>query len=133
MATLNMPPSQTTWQKITVPYSVIQTASLTNTVALLTLPALWIVHNVFMNVTTAFAGTTTLVLSVGKSSATTKWVSSLSVLSLGLLPGNAINAPIPESNSSSTVINLYATSTLSNLSNLTQGSVDIYLLVSQLS
>lgn len=126
------PPSNMRWSKVSIPYSQLQAASFTNNVLALTLPVKSIVHRALLNVTQSFSGTATLSLSLGIASDNTKYVPSLSALATGVLNGASITSPSPESMSATTNINLYAAATLQNLSSLTQGSVDIYVLISQL-
>lgn len=120
-----------TWQKITIPYTTIQTAALTNAVNVFTLQAKQVVHATYLNVTTGFSGTTTLTLSLGPSGSLTKFVAATSALSTGAIAG-ALTSPDLESVGGTTIVQLNAIATVQNLSSLTQGSVDVYLLGSQL-
>ena len=124
--------SRLAWRKFVVPHTQLQTAAVTNTKLLLTLPAGNVIHRTFIYVTQAFTGTTTLTLSVGTAGDNLKFAVAQSALSTGLLNGVGLTAPLPESMSAGTDINLYAVSTVQNLSSLTQGSADIYILISQL-
>ena len=129
--TVSTPPTMG-WQKITVPYTSIRTAALTNNVLILALPAKDVIHRAFLSVTQAFSGTTTLTLSLGIVSDNLKFVTAQSALAISVLNGVALNTASPESMSASTNVNLYAVATEKNLSSLTQGSEDVYLLTSSL-
>lgn len=119
------------WNKFTIPYTSLQTAGLTNTVPVVTLQPHQIVQGAFQNVTTAFSGGTiaTIVDTVGISGTVAKYLASTTLASIALGSGLSLATNLPESMTSTTVINLYATSTIGLLSALTQGSVDIYLLI----
>ena len=59
-------------------------------------------------------------------------MAATSIASTAGIAGVAVTQPAPESFGSTTAINFYAISTVANLSALTQGSVDVWLKVSQL-
>lgn len=120
------------WKKVTIPYTAIQTAALTSTALVLTLVSKGVVHDCFWNVTTAFSGSgiASMVATVGVLGATAKYLVSSTLLSTGMVAGVNLGPVTPESLSGSTAINLYVTAVGANLSTLTQGSVDVYLLVS---
>lgn len=120
------------WSKYTVGFAALQVAGLTNAVTVLTLPAKGIVHAAVLNVTQAFAGPTTVTLSLGVGGSVAKYVVATSVLATGLIVGVTPFSPSPESMSSTTAVLLSAISTVLNLSALSQGSVDVYVLASQL-
>lgn len=119
------------WQKITLPFSSFQTAALTNAVTAITLQAKQVVHAGYLSVTQAFSGTTTLSLSLGPVGSLTKYVTAGNGLATGILP-NVLTATDLPSLSSTTNVQVNAIATIQNLSSLTQGSVDVYLLISQL-
>jgi hypothetical protein len=123
-------PSPFAWRKFTILYTALQTAALTNSVLILALPPKTVIHRAILNVTQAFSGTTTLTLSLGTVGDNVKFAVAQSVLSTGLLNGVALTAPLPESMSASTNVSIYAISTVQNLSSLSQGSVDVYVLAS---
>lgn len=120
------------WQKFTVPYTSLQTAAITNSVLVYTLPIKGVVHAALMNVTVAFSGTTTLSLSLGIAGTVAKFVVATTVLSTGVTNGVALSTPDVESVSGTTAININAIATVQNLSSLTIGSADIYILTSVL-
>jgi len=122
-----------TWQKVTIGFAAIQTAALTNTLPLITLPTLGIVHAAFANVTTLFSGgaIATITVNVGPAGSLAKYMAASSIATAVLVAGVAPLTPGPESNSTTTAIQAVFISTVANLSALTQGSIDIYLLVSQ--
>lgn len=119
------------WQKFTVPYTSLQTAGLTNAVAIFTLPIKGIVQAAFFNVTQLFSGTAiaSITLSVGPVGSLTKYCTAGSIAATGVTAGVALTTPTPESMSGTTVIDVNATAVGANLSALTQGSVDVYLLI----
>lgn len=133
IGTQDQPIQSPTWQKFTVPYTQLQTAALTNAVTLLSLPSKGIVHYAWMNITQAFSGTTTLTLSLGPSGSLTKYIAASTALATGSTSGVNLTSVLPESVSGSTNVQVNATATIQNLSSLTQGSVDIYLLISTLN
>lgn len=126
------PTSVLVWQKFTVSYTQLQTAGLTNSVLLTALPSKAVIHAAIMNITTAFAGTLTLSLSIGTSGNNVKYSTAQTALAATMLTGVGITQPVAESTSGATNISLYAIATVNNLSLLSQGSVDCYLLISQL-
>lgn len=119
------------WQKFTVPYTALQTAALTNAVTILMLPIKGIVQAAFFNVTQLFSGTAiaTITLSVGPTGNLTKYAAANSIATIGLTAGIALTTPIPENMSGTTNIQVNAIAIGANLSVLTQGSVDVYLLM----
>ncbi len=123
--------SSINWQKVTLPYTSFQTAGLTNAVTAITLQAKQVVHAAYLNITQAFSGTTTLTLSFGPSGNLTKYVAAASGAITGVLASALTSTDLP-SISGITNIQVNATATIQNLSSLSQGSVDVYLLISQL-
>lgn len=125
------PLGTSSWQKFTIPFTSLQTAGLTNTVPVITLQSHQIVQAAFQNVTTAFSGGTiaTIVGTIGISGSVAKYLVSTTLAATALGSGVSMATNLPESMTTTTVVNLYATSTVGNLSALTQGSVDIYLLI----
>ena len=126
-----------TWVHLaTVPYTSFNTAATTQTInSGYTLPAGWIVEGVVINPATNFSGGTIsgYTLSVGGtvSGSTTKYASNINVFTGANF--KTINSTFGmESFTSGSRITLTATSTGGNLSTATAGSVDVYLLVSQL-
>lgn len=116
------------WRKYTVGYAALQTAGLTNSAALFTLPSFGVIHGAFANVTTAFAGVgiVTLGLTIGDGGLATRYMPSFTMLGTGLLtPNSGLWVP---SVSGTTGIVAYATAVGANLSLLSQGSVDVYIL-----
>lgn len=116
--------------KITKTFTDFSTAALTNTIALITLPAKSIIYNTVVSPTTAFTG--------GIISA---YVVSVDVVSVGDLIPNTSVFTVPtrpyESNTdtfactigSTEAVFITATSVTGLLNAATQGSVDIYLTV----
>jgi hypothetical protein len=125
-------PSETKWIKINKTFSDFSAAALTNTITIYSLPAKQMIHATQIIVTTSFAGGSivTYTISVGIGGNNSKYVPPLSVAPLGIL---AVSTSMGlESTSGSTNIQATATSTIGSLNAATQGSVDIYLLISNL-
>lgn len=124
------------WIKITKTYSDLAAASTTNNIEVYSLPASSVIHNVVVKHTVAFAGggISAYTVSVGITSTLDKYALAFNVfqavaattLALALLPG------MENIGGSATSIRLAATSTSANLNAATQGSVDVWLLVSTL-
>jgi len=123
--------SSLNWQKVTLPFTSFQTAGLTNAITAITLQAKQVVHGAYLNVTTGFSGTTTITLSLGPVGSLTKYVAASSAAATGVLV-NALSTTDLPSISGTTNIQVNAIATVQNLSSLSQGSVDVYLLVSTL-
>lgn len=127
----------TKWQKFTVTYGQLAAAALTNTITIYSLPAGATVNGCIIHHTAAFTGglVATYTLSVGKTGNTTKYISAQNVFqapsntTFGI--GSAGTIDLTDFGST-TNITLTAISTVGNLNTATKGSVDIYLLVSQL-
>ena len=124
--------SPTWWPKITIPYTALQIGGLTNSAPLLVLPPKGVISAIYANVPTPFSGSgiISIVCTIGTSSANAKFMASVSIAAAGGINGVALTNPDIESLSVSTGINIYVTSVGANLSALTQGSIDIYLLTS---
>lgn len=122
------------WIKVTIPYTALQTAGLTNNALVYTLPIKGIIQQVLWNVTAAFSGgaIATILGTIGTAGSNAKYLASTTMASTGMTAGQSLATGLPESLVSTTAINIYATSTIANLSALTQGSVDIWILTSTL-
>lgn len=92
-------------------------------------PAQWMVTNGKVNITTAFAGTTALTLTVGTSSSVAAFVSSASVLTAGVLPAVTTLASLTNANGTAAVsfVAVFTNATGGSPSALTAGALDIYL------
>lgn len=115
------------WRRYSVPYTALQTAALTNSATIFTLPSKGAIHGAFANVSIAFAGTAivTLGITIGDAGSNSRYMASFTVLSTGLLtPAAGIWIP---SVSSTTDIVVYATVVGANLSALSQGVMDVYV------
>lgn len=126
-------PNAPSWVKITKTFSDFSSASVTNSITIYTLPAKAIIHAVQMIVTTAFSGglIATYTISVGISGTNAKYAIATNSFTGAGLP--AINVlPGIESSSGATSITATAISTVGNLNAAVAGSIDIYLLTSQL-
>lgn len=92
-------------------------------------PAKWFIDKAGVNVTTAFAGTTALAVSVGTTSSVAAAVSSTSVLTAGWIP-MVSTVPIATDLKGTSALSLVAVFTNSgggSPSALTSGECDIYL------
>ena len=112
-------------------------ASLTGTITVGTLPAKFVVTNVFMVVTTAAAGTTSLTMSIGRvSAAYTDYITASNIQAAantiyGNVGGadrgtNNVGYDFP-SNTGTTAVVAALTSTVSNLSSVTTSTGEIYI------
>lgn len=122
------------WIKTTIPYTSFQTAATTNSITLLALPAGAVIHGVKIKHSTAFAGTsiTAVTVSVGVTGVLNKYASAFDVFqAVGDTIFQLSNVLGSESNGTSVNLLATATSTGANLSALTAGSVDIWVLLSK--
>ena len=109
-----------------VPWQVLAAANqaspgLTQTVPLLQLFPKWQVCSLAINVTPVFAGTTTLTMSIGDSSGTaTTYLAATTLETAG--PAVASLAPFVSANG---MVNMYFTSTGTNLNTVSAGNVEI--------
>lgn len=119
------------WVKVTKTFSDFSTAGLTNSITVYTLPIKGVIHSVMLSPTTSFSGGTiaTYTISVGVGGTLAKYCVATNAFTGFTLPAISAIAGV-ESTSASTSIQATAISTIGNLSAATQGSVDIYLLVS---
>lgn len=123
--------------KYTVKYSDIALSSATGstdtvTVTLGTTPTVWAASRAVANVTTAFAGTGGLALTVGTSGSTAAILASASVLTAGLKQNsNGINSVATPTSATSTasasLVAVFTNSVGSSPSVLSAGELDIYL------
>lgn len=126
-------PTVPRWIKITKTYTDFSTAGLTNEISIYTLPAKGIIHACQIFPSTVFSGGTiaSYTISVGISGNATKYGVAANVFTGATL--STINALIGiESMSGTTSIKATAISTVGLLNAASAGSVDIYLLISQL-
>lgn len=127
------------WIKITKLYSDFATAGLTNDIEIYSLSAKQVVHSAVIHHTAAFVGGTiaSYTMSVGSGTPFVNYIAASNVFQAA---GNtvifpAISAPIaqlPQNFGASTSIRAAAISTVGLLNAATAGSVDFYLLVSNL-
>jgi len=123
------------WTKYTISHTALQTASVTNTIDLATLPLKTVLHQIMIKQSTAFAGSsiTAYTLSVGITGSLQKYSASYDVFqSISDTARSITQIEDVPSFSSSTTLKLTATSTGANLNSSTTGSVDIWLLTSLL-
>lgn len=123
--------------KYNVKYSDIALSSATGstdtvTVTLGTTPTVWAASRAVANVTTAFAGTGGLALTVGTSGSTAAILASASVLTAGLKQNsngmNSVATPTSAtSTASASLVAVFTNSVGSSPSVLSAGELDIYL------
>lgn len=126
-------PFSSQWIKITKVYSDFSTAGLTNDISLYTLPAKGLIHSVQIVPTTAFSGglISAYTLSVGIAGNLVKYSAAINGFTGFSLSQPSATTGI-ESTSVTTDIRIAAISVTGLLNTATAGSVDVYLLVSQL-
>lgn len=123
------------WVKVTKTFTDFSTAGLTNDIEIFSLPAKSIIISAQLVPTTAFTGglIATYTVSVGKAGALTKYAIATDVFTGFPLPSISGISPLGiESTSGATSIRAQAISTVGNLNAATTGSIDIYLLISNL-
>lgn len=122
------------WIKTTIPYTSFSTASTTNSITLLSLPAGGVIHGVKIKHSTAFAGTgiTDMTVQVGISGSLNKYASAFDVFTaVSNTNFQLSNVVGSENHGAATTILITGTSTGANLSALTAGSVDVWVLMSK--
>lgn len=122
------------WTKVTIPYTSFSTAATTNSITLLSLVAGGIIHGVKIKHSTAFAGTgiTAMTVSVGVTGTVNKYASPFDVFqAVSNTTFQLSNVVGSENHGAATTILITGTSTGGNLSALTQGSVDVWVLMSK--
>lgn len=122
------------WVKTTLSYTQFQAASTTNSITLLVLPAGGVIHSVKIKHSTAFAGTsiTAMTVSVGVTGTLNKYASAFDVYqAVSDTTFQLSTGAGSENHGSATNILATGTSTGANLNALTQGSVDVWVLMSK--
>lgn len=117
--------------KFHVDYSdIAQGTGSTDTVTLTlgNLPAVWVVENALVFVSTAFAGTGGLAITVGTTTNSNAFVTSTSILTNGVI-GSPLSANLTNATGTSTIplIATFTNSTSGSPSALTAGALDIYV------
>lgn len=123
------------WTKITKTYSDFSIAALTNSIEILSLPAKGVIHAVKLKHSTLFSGgtITTYTISIGIVGSLAKYITASNVkATVGDLVQYVSSTLGTEGNAAVTSIKATAISTLDNLDEATQGSVDIWILYSVL-
>jgi hypothetical protein len=125
------------WVKVTKTYADLAAAALTNDIEAYSIPAGSAVHAVILKPTTAFSGgaIATYTVSAGISGSLAKYAAAFDVAQApggGVFAIPAISGLTVESFTAATSLRIAAISTVGNLSAATQGSVDVYILTSQL-
>lgn len=121
------------WIKVTKTFSDFSTAALTNSINLYLLSAKQMVHSVQLVPSIAFSGglVATYTISVGISGTNAKYAIATNVFTGATIPPINLLGGL-ESVSSAVQLTATAISTVANLNAATQGSADIYLLISTL-
>lgn len=118
----------------TVSYKdLVATAGLTKDITLFNLPKRGIIMYVGIKERTAFAGTTTLTVSVGNSGSTTAFTAAVSVKGAVADAKEQETAPMKSVNDAAQDILARFTATVDNLTALTQGVVEIQVLYTPVS
>lgn len=128
-----------TWIKITKTYADLSAAALTNDIEFYSLPAKTVINSVLFKHSTSFQGGSiaTYTLSVGFSGSLL-YLSGGVATDVNQAPGDAVygqsnnGTPILKSFANATSVRLSAISTGANLDQATQGSVDIWIAVSNI-
>ena len=123
------------WIKVTKTYSDFSTTALTNSIEILSLPANGVIHSIKLKHSTLFSGgiIATYTISVGIVGNLTKYITASNVkTAVGDLIQYISNTAGTEGNAAVTSIKATAISTVDNLDNSVQGSVDIWILYSVL-
>lgn len=133
---LSYTPNVARWIKITKAYTDFATAALTNDIEIFSLPAKGVLHSAIIKHNTAFGGGSiaSYSLSVGRTGSLDIWINGSSVTGA---PSNTVfyvseTFPTPINFGSVTSIRSQAISVGGNLNTATAGSVDYYLLISNL-
>jgi hypothetical protein len=130
------------WVKVTKLHTAFQTAALTNTVALYTLPAKGVIHACLVKHTAQFVGTGITGYNLTSVNGASAYFGGSGAYSLSAVPANAGQGRLQpfaqtgygslEDFGATKQITVSVQSIGANLSNSTAGSVDVYLLVSTL-
>lgn len=120
--------------KFTIPFSDLTGTSATTATDVLTVtlgatPGFWAVDKALVNVTTAWAGTGGLALTVGTTGTTNAFVTSTSVLTIAVIP-MAAALPILTSataTTSSTMVATLVNSVSGSIAAATAGQMDVFL------
>ena len=105
----------------------------TVTMTLGTLPSNFVLNNALVNITTAFQGTTAFSINVGTTSSTSALVTAQSVKTAGVLAGVPTTATLVKGTASVNLVAVFTNATGGSPSALTQGALDIYLNIVDLS
>lgn len=122
------------WRKYTVSYTDLQTAATTNNGTLFSLGAGEAIHATKTKHNTAFVGAsiTALTISVGIAGTLAKYAAAYDVVPAVSATAYQLSTTVgSESHTAATAIKWAAVATGANLSVLTAGSVDIWVLVSK--
>ena len=125
------------WQKYTLPYTSFQIAALTNSVPVITLQPRTVVMAGLLKQSVTFVGSgiSALGITLGVSGNTAKYAISLNALgTVSDSSFSTLTGAINDLQGFTTGVSLLATATAlgANLSALTAGSLDVYLLCGQL-
>lgn len=121
------------WKKFTVGFAALSAAALTNDIEVYSLAAAEVIHGVKIKHSTAFSGgaIASYTTSVGISGNLTKYASAFDVFqATGNTTFQLSNSFGSENHGAATSIRIAAVATGANLDQATQGSVDVWILVS---
>lgn len=126
----SLPNTYPQWMKITKAYTDFSTAGLSNTITIATLPAKSVVHSTIVNPTTTFVGGIISAYSVSVGMINT--VDLMPASSVLTIPSRPFSSSLTLAGTigSTQAITATAIAVTGLLNAATQGSVDIYLLVS---
>jgi hypothetical protein len=130
-----LPDAIPAWFRVRVTYDELSTAATTNNIELYELPAGGVIHAVMMKTSAAFTGgsISAYTLSVGITGTLNKYAAAFNVFqAVAATTFQLSTTQGAESFTAATSIKIAATSTSDDLDAATAGSVDVYLLMSQL-
>ncbi len=122
------------WIKVTKSYTDFSTGGLTNTIDVITLPAGWVIHANIIKPTQSFTGgiISAYTVSLGIEGNLVKYGAAFNVLQApGATVQQLTSSLFVENWDAGVAIKATAISVTANLDAATQGSVDIYMLISQ--
>lgn len=126
-----IPTAVPTWIKITKTFADFSAAALTNAITIYSLAAGGVIHAVMLNPRIVFSGglIASYTISIGVSGTPAKFAVATNTFTGAPLPAISV-LPAVQSLSGTTNILATAIATVGNLNAATQGTVDIWLLVS---
>jgi hypothetical protein len=119
------------WFKVTKTFADFSAAALVNSISINTLPIKGVIHNIQINPRIVFSGglIATYTISVGILGTLAKYAIATNVFTGAALPAISVLPGVESVNSTASIL-ATAISTVGNLDAATQGTVDIWLLLS---